>query len=205
MPRTVYGSAVSPFYRKVLVTLNEKGLDYEVEALVPIPKTPELLAMNPLGKIPILKEDDLVLPDSSVIAAYLERSHPESPSIYPSDPATLGRALFLEEYADTGLADAIGGLVFQTFVRVHFLSEEPDAEIVAQLEQEKIPACFDYLDSQIEGDTLLDDFGIADIAVGAQLQSLTLLQREIDASRWPRLAAYAARLFSRPSFQKAIS
>lgn len=205
MSRIVFGTAVSPFYRKVLVALNEKGLDYEVEALLPIPKTPELLAMNPIGKVPILRDGDVVLPDSSVICAYLERSNPESTSLYPGDPVEFGRALFLEEYADTTLSDAVSGLVFQKFVRKNFLQEEPDDDVVAELENEKIPACFDYLESQLEGDALLGTFGIADVSVGAQLQGLGFLQQEVDTSRWPALAAYAKALFERPSFQKAIA
>ena len=43
------GATPSPFYRKVMIVLEEKGLDYETEMLIPFPKTPELLAMSPLG------------------------------------------------------------------------------------------------------------------------------------------------------------
>lgn len=91
MTRIVHGATPSPFVRKVLIALSEKGLDCELQALMPIPKTPELLALNPVGKIPIFQDGDLILPDSSVICAYLERTHPE-PSLYPSDPALYGRA-----------------------------------------------------------------------------------------------------------------
>ena len=205
MSRIVYGTPVSPFYRKVLIALQEKGLDYDVEALLPLPKTPELLAMNPIGKVPILREGDLVLPDSSIICAYLERGQPEAPTLYPGDPADFGRALFLEEYADTTLADAVSGLVFEKFVRANFLQEEPDAAVVAELENEKVPACFDWLETQAKGEALVGAFGIADIAVGAQLQGLGFLNQEIDAARWSALAAYAKGLFERPSFQKAMA
>jgi hypothetical protein len=53
-------------------------------------------------------------------------------------------------------------------------------------------------------DTLLPSLSIADLAVGCQLQALSLAGEEIDASRWPRLPYYAAGLHTRPSFQKAL-
>jgi glutathione S-transferase len=63
--------------------------------------------MHPMGKIPILRDGDLVVPDSPVICAYLDKKHP-SPALDPSDPAGLAKARFLEEYADTQMAAALG-------------------------------------------------------------------------------------------------
>src|SRR5258705_9510740 len=91
-----------------------------MEALLPVPKTPELLAMHPMGKIPILRDGDVVVPDSSVICAYLERVQP-SPALYPQDAAEFAAALFLEEYADTRMSEIIGGVAFETFVRAQIL------------------------------------------------------------------------------------
>ena len=105
----VKGAKPSPFARKVIITLEEKGIPYEVETLAPFPKTKELLAMHPLGKIPILQDGDVHIPDSSVIIAYLERIHP-SPSVYPEDPVEYARALFFEEFSDTRMVDGIGPL-----------------------------------------------------------------------------------------------
>ena len=55
-----------------------------------------------------------------------------------------------------------------------------------------------------QDDTLLPSLSIADLAVGCQLQALSLAGEDIDASRWPRLAYYAAGLHGRLSFQKAL-
>ena len=48
--------------------------------------------MHPMGKVPILKDGDLIVPDSSVICAYLERSRPGRP-MYPAGAADYARAL----------------------------------------------------------------------------------------------------------------
>ncbi len=78
-------SLESPFVRKVLLACEKKGLTYEDKVLVPFPKTPEFIAMNPLGKIPILEiSDGRFIADSSVICAYLEKVHPE-PALMPDD------------------------------------------------------------------------------------------------------------------------
>ena len=202
--RIIHGAMPSPFFRKVVAALNELGLDYEVNPLLPLPKTPELLALNPLGKIPIYQEGDLVLPDSSVICQYLDKQQGGS-KLYPDDPTQFGQALFLEEYADTALSGAIAGIVYQLFIRKNLLQEEPDMAIVEQHRSEELPPRFEVLEARIDGETLLDTFSIADVAVGTQLQGLGLVGEEIDAARFPKLAAYAEAMLARPSFQKALS
>jgi glutathione S-transferase len=201
----LYGGALSPFFRKVRVVLEEKGIPYQIQRLVPVPKTPELLAMHPMGKIPILRDGDVVVPDSSVICAYLERKHP-APALYPHDAADLAAALFFEEYADTRMSEIIGGIAFETYVRPNILKEQGDAARAAEL-RGRLPEIFTYLESQLtdDRDWLLPRFGIADVAVGSMLQGLRLLGEQIDAARWPRVARYRNAVESRPSFKTAIS
>jgi glutathione S-transferase len=202
----LYGGNASPFFRKARVVLEEKGIPYETEFLSPIPKTPELLALNPIGKIPILRDGDVVVPDSSVICAYLEKKVP-SPPLYPEAPADLARALFLEEYADTRMAEALGGIFFERFVKPRILQQPTDAARVDQLLEEAVPPVMAYLESQVPGDrdTVLARFGIADAALGAHLGNLTFAGVEIDARRWPRTARYYAALMARPSFKTAMA
>lgn len=202
----VYGATPSPFYRKVAVAFEEKGLSFDRKDMAPFPKTPELLAMHPLGKIPILEDGGTFIPDSSVICAYLERVHPE-PSLYPSDPKDFARALFLEEYADTKGAEVIGGIFFERFVKPNLFQQETDEARVSELVENDLPGVLDYVESQIpEGrDTLLDEFSIADVAFGAHLGGLLFANIEIDASRWPRTAAYLKAVLARPSFQKVMA
>ena len=75
----LFYSPRSPFVRKVLVAVHELGLEASVE-LVPVVVRmdmphPELLAHNPLGKIPTLLTDDgRVLYDSYVIIDHLDRT-----------------------------------------------------------------------------------------------------------------------------------
>jgi glutathione S-transferase len=202
----LYGLTPSPFYRKCRVAFEEKGLAYEVEPCAPIPKTPELIARHPLGKIPYLVDGELTVPDSSVICAYLEKLQP-APPLYPETADEFAQALFLEEYADTRISEVVGGIVYERLVRPHVLKEEPDEERVASILRDELPGVLDYVESRApeSGDHIFSRFGIADIALGAHLSGLHFGQVELDAARWPRTAAYLASLLARPSFKTAMT
>jgi glutathione S-transferase len=139
-----------------------------------------------------------------VICAYLERAHPK-PALYPSDPAAYGRALFAEEFSDTRLSEAVGGVFFQRVVRPAFFKQEPDEAAVSKTLAEVVPPTFDWLESQVEQGVLGGALSIADIAVGAQLANFKLGGEKIDSARWPKLAAWAERIHARPSFAKLIA
>lgn len=202
----IYGVPQSPFVRKAIIVLEEKGIPYENEPLIPLPKTPELLALNPIGKIPILRDGDTVVPDSSVICAYLERKHP-APALYPSDPADFAKALFLEEYADTRLAEVTLPLIFERVVKQILYGEASDETRVRSVLEEVLPPALDYLETQAPdaGDSVLARFSIADVAIGTQLAALPGVDVAIDARRWPRLARYQQALVARPSFKSAMA
>ncbi|MEZ4331947.1 MAG: glutathione S-transferase family protein [Myxococcota bacterium] len=207
----VHGVRFSPFVLKVLVALEEKGLAHAVEAPAP--------ALHPLGKMPVLRDGDVVVPDSSAICAYLERKHP-TPPLYPDDPAELADALFLEEYGDGAMAEGWGEVVLERIVKPQMLGQPTDETRLARLQDavsqrwmgsprsaggHPIPAIFDYLESRIaaDRDTLLSRFSIADVAVGAHLGWLEAGGIDIDAKRWPRVARYAGAIRRRPSFAAA--
>ena len=80
----LYGINLSTFTRKVRLALAEKGVDYRLE-IAPM-GSPRVRALHPLGKIPVLEDAGIVIPDSSVIIAYLERAYPAKP-LYPRGPA----------------------------------------------------------------------------------------------------------------------
>jgi glutathione S-transferase len=205
----LYGVPQSPFVRKARIVLEEKGIPYELSAPEP--------GRHPMGKMPVLQDGDLVVPDSSVICAYLERTHP-SPALYPEDPAEFARALFLEEYADTQMSEGMGAIVLERIVKPHMLGQPTDEARLRELLEavstrwlrkawsasgQSIPAVLDYLESELpsDRDSVLARFSIADVALGAHLGWLPLAGIELDPRRWPRTARYQAGLLARPSFR----
>jgi glutathione S-transferase len=200
----VHGGLPSPFVKKVCAFLAEKGVAYELRPLSPFPKTPELMALSPLGKIPIYQDGDFTLTDSSAICAYVERVQPE-PSMYPAEPRAYGRALFLEEFADTKLAEVLGGVFFQRVIRPRFFAQPPDEAAIAKSLAEAMPPVLDWVESQLGNGALGGGaFGIAEVAAAAQLANFRLAGEKVDAARWPRLAAFADRALTRPSFATLI-
>ena len=99
MAYTLIGSLISPFARKVAVVLSEKGLAYELDDVNPFAPPADFASVSPLGKIPVLRDGDRVVNDSTVICRYLERRQPQPP-LYPADPYDCARAEWLEEYID---------------------------------------------------------------------------------------------------------
>lgn len=77
----IWGSG-SPFAWRVLLTLEVKGLGYEsrlIQFSRDEHRSPEHLALNPRGKVPVLRDGGYVLSESLAIMAYLDRKHPEPP------------------------------------------------------------------------------------------------------------------------------
>lgn len=205
MTLKLIGAGLSPFVRKVRVVLAEKGLSYEHDPMVPFGVSDAYKRMHPLGKIPTLVDGDRVVPDSSAICLYLERQQPD-PALYPSDAYALARAVWLEEFADGGLLNGTGPVFQERLLGPLFFKREGDEKRVAEALEKTLPPLFDYLERELgDAEWLVEGrFGIADVAVGTQLVNFAHGRGEVDAARWPRLAAWAQRVHARPSFKALI-
>jgi glutathione S-transferase len=201
----IHGASASPFVRKVRVALAEKGIPYRQIPVVPFGLSEEFKRISPLGKIPVLQDGDYTLPDSSCIIAYLERVQPEPP-LYPRDPRQYGRALFLEEYADTRLVETLAPVFFERFVKVRLLGQKADEARCREQIDQKAPPVLDWLEAQAPtGDGMVGGrFGIADIALASPFVNFSHVGERVDARRWPKLAAHVERVWSRPSFKGLI-
>ena len=79
----IIGSSRSTYTRVVCMVCEEKGIDYVLtERML---RAPEVLAIHPFGKMPVLRHGDFALCESKAIATYLDRSFP-GPPLIPSDP-----------------------------------------------------------------------------------------------------------------------
>jgi glutathione S-transferase len=106
----LYYSANSPFVRKVMVVAHELGLVEKIQIAAtgahPIQRNAELVAENPLGKVPALAlADGTSLFDSPVIAEYLTSLSPKGETILPPAGPKRWRVLTEQALAD-GLLDA---------------------------------------------------------------------------------------------------
>ena len=210
MALVVYGGAISPFVRKVRVALAEKGLQYSLDPVNPFAPPPEFSGISPLKRIPAFRDTDLAEPnnhlcDSSIICDYLEHKFPK-PALYPADPYLRARALWFEEYADSVMAQNIGGGLFFERIVKKLLRGKPDEAVCQATVNEKLPPLFDYLEKQLgNGDFFVGGaFSIADISVGTMFVNFEHAGESLDTGRWPKLAAFVKRTHARPSFKAVI-
>jgi glutathione S-transferase len=210
MALILYGSNLSPFVRKIRVLLFEKGVDYTLDQINPFRQPPEFAEISPLKRIPVLRDCELpepnTLPDSSVIADYLENKFP-TPALYPKAPFARARALWFEEYVDAGIFRVMGpGLFFERVVK-KFQRGVTDTALCDRTVREKLPPLFDYLENEIRAKAFFVDeaYSIADIAVASMMVNYRHSGEELDPGRWPALAAHIAKILARPSFQAMLA
>ena len=53
----IVGNYISPFVRKVLVCLELKGLDYEIDPIAPFVGNDQFSRLSPLRRVPVLIDD----------------------------------------------------------------------------------------------------------------------------------------------------
>ena len=204
------GAPLSPFVRKAVIVAAEKNLDYEYDPRPsPLGWTEDFEKINPLKRIPALLPDPdnitYAINDSSAICAYFEKLQPE-PALYPSDAEAYGRALWLEEAADTDLANKIGMLVFRPVFFNLAGAKAADIDGAKDGFEKLSELLLPYLESQIgDADWFAGDmFSIADIAVASQLMNLNMVGFAVPEDRFPNLRAHYERCIERPSIAACI-
>ncbi|MDF3936054.1 glutathione S-transferase family protein [Pseudomonas citronellolis] len=201
MSLTLYGAALSPFVRKVRLFLGEKGLDYQLENVDPFNQPDWYAELNPLRRIPALRDGDIALADSSVICHYLEERDPGLAPLCGQGALSRARVNWLEKYADYEVAPLATFTVFRNRLLKPLMGKLCDEAAVKGAMLEKLPQHFDYLEGCLAGvDYFVDDsFSLADIAVASQLVNMRHGGEGLDAQRWPRLAAHFERVLQRPA------
>ncbi|MFI4934003.1 MAG: glutathione S-transferase family protein [Caulobacterales bacterium] len=102
----LYSANLSPYATRVRIAIAAKGLSIETVSPPGGLKSPEYLAVNPMGKIPCLVLDDgTSLPESEVIVEYLDDAFPARP-LRPANAADAARARLLARMADLYLMTA---------------------------------------------------------------------------------------------------
>jgi glutathione S-transferase len=83
---TLYDAPRCPYCARVRIVLAEKDVPYETVQIDLADRPAWLYEKNPSGKVPVLEDAGWVLPESAVIAEYLNERYPDPP-LLPADPA----------------------------------------------------------------------------------------------------------------------
>lgn len=119
MTLEVYWGSGSPFSWRVLLALEFKRLKYvshELDLAKLEHKSPQMLKLNPRGRVPVLKDGDYVCYESLAVMTYLERKHPK-PALFGRTAAEAGTIMRLiceyQVYAEEHITRIITAIYFQ--------------------------------------------------------------------------------------------
>ena len=189
----LFYSPLSPFARKVLIVLAEKGLDSLVETEVVNPwEEPEALTtVNPISQVPaLLLDDGTALYDSAVIAAYLDTL--AEPQLIPVGGLAHWRVRRTEAAADA---------ICDTVVKLRQEALRPEAERSAHHGARWRRSAARALDA-LEAEGPDGGLDLGEIMLTVMLDYVDFRAPELDwrAGR-PNLQARWRRLEGRPSFR----
>ena len=193
----LYFSGTSPYVRKVMACAITRGLDGRIEKLPinPHESPANLVADNPLSKVPCLVTDDgLALFDSPVICEYLDSLGDAAP-LFPAQGAARWRALKLQAVADGILDCAVG-------TRGEMAKPKEEARDAWMARQKGIIA---RAISQLEADPPHKHVDIGSIAVAC---ALGYLDFRFASDDWragaPRLAAWFEAFAKNPGIAQTV-
>jgi len=186
-----------PFTRAAATVwmLEEVGVEYElrfVDVMKGAHKAPELVALNPMGKLPILVDGDAVVTESAAIGLYLaDRYAPGRLAPALDDPARgtyLRWSLFAPSVIEPGAMAKLSGWAVK--------------------EQQAGWGAYETMQTAIEsaitegGFVLGESFSMADVILGGTLRYM--LQFNMLEAR-PAFTSYVERLEARPALQRSIA
>ena len=199
----IIGSSRSTYTRVVRMVCAEKGIEYVFKEAVL--GAPEIFAIHPFGKMPVMRHGDVELFESKAIAAYLDRCFP-GPPVFPSDPL-LGA--LTEQWVSL-----VNTVIDRTAIRTYLLAYAAPKTADGKPDRDAIDAVTPALREQIAvldkavaktGYLVDEQFTFADINLLPILYYLRLVPEGAEAlSRAAHLASYYDRHAARPSFQSTI-
>ena len=196
----IYGVARTRAFRALWVA-EELGIAYEhrpIEIGDAGARTPEFLALNPNGRLPVIVDGDLVLPESLAITLYLAKKY----SLGGLYPARLEDEARVWQWSFWAIAEVDRGVNIWSLHAVRL----PPAERNAALREEAlkvIAAPFKVLDAAVAQQPYLlgADFTVADLNVAAVISRAV----DMDLSAWPNVKAWLLRCFDRPAAGAALA
>ncbi len=196
----IYDFPFAPNPQKVRVFLAEKGLAIRlvmVDLLKGENRTPEFLAKNPMGSLPVLELDDgTCLTESLAIIEYLDELNPDPPMIGTA-PLERARVRELERLAEASIFNRAAKIFFHTspvFARAH---QVPEA---AEQAREGLPNALRIMDARVGNRPFVagDRPTIADCTLFAAFEHARRADMELETG-YENLARWYAAFRHRPS------
>jgi len=196
----IYGIARTRAFRALWIA-TEVGLDYEhlpIEIGDAGARSPEFLAINPNGRLPVIVDDGFVLFESLAITLYLAKKHANG-TLYPGTLEGEARAWQWTMWALTEVDRGVN------IWSLHAVRLPPAERDVAKRDEalRVLAAPFRVLDAAVARHPYLlgNEFTVADLNVAAVISRAV----DMDLSAVPNLAAWLTRCLDRPAARKALA
>lgn len=201
----LYHVALSPFCRKVRLTLAEKKIEVELVEERYWEPSPDFLRRNPAGKVPVLKLDGRLMSESQAICEFVEDIAP-SPPLMPRDVE--GRyevrrlcGWFDDKFNAEVTAKVMGERVWKKVQKKGY----PDSKTVKE-GLGAIKFHLDYMGWLLDQRRWLagDAMTLADFAAAAHLSCLDYIS-DVDWNRNANVKDWYAKIKSRPAFRSLLA
>lgn len=163
-------------------------------------RTPEYLAKNPNGLVPLIEDDGFVLWESNAIVRYLSEKYAAG-LLWPTDRQVRADADRWMDWQQTTLIAALG----PAFIHLYRLPAEKRDEAVIAASLAKMTEVTAILESWLETRAYVagDQFSMGDIPIAATLHRW--LNMAIRREERPAITRYYKRIMSRPAAQASLT
>ena len=195
----VYGRATSVNVQAVMWCITELGLEHEREDIGGAyggTDTPEFLAKNPMGLIPVIEDGAVTLFETPTILRYVIRRY----GTHPADPAAAAQ---LELWADWTRSHFYKPMTYGVFWQLIRTPKNERNHAQFDKDRQEINALTHTIGAQMQGPYINGDtLSIADFAFGTLLHRYFELEFERDAH--PAVTAYYEALRQRPAYRAHV-
>ncbi|MCP1376166.1 glutathione S-transferase family protein [Dyella lutea] len=202
--------------QRILWLLEELGLPYEIKRYARDRTTmlapPELRAVHPLGKSPVIADDELVVAESGAIVEYLADRYGDGRLLAaPATPERRRQTYWLHYAEGSAMPPLLLKLVFQRVGRAPapFFARPIVRDVAAKAQRgfvdPQIATHLDYMEGELGKAAWFagEAFSVADIQLSFPLEAAAARGGLTDA-RWPRLSAFLDRIHAMPAYRRAI-
>ena len=188
---------------RIVWLFEELGLPYELELFRLGDRSmrePSYLKVHPMGRVPALQDDDVIINESGAIIQYVLAKHGANRLARDSSSPDFARYLQWLHYAEGMLMPQVNVIVVET----QFLPEEKRNPTNVNRATRLLSKMLTHVEQALEGrEYLAGDFSAADIMTGHACIVSTRLGA--DVSDKPNVRAYTERLMARPALQVAFT
>ncbi len=197
----LYHFPLSPYSHKVELSFKVKGLEFESYPVNPISAEGQKLirAEYPIGKLPLLKDGDKCIPESSIIVEYLDEISPAIPLI-PANGADAREVRLRDRLADFYLSGNAITLFFS-----NLKPEDQRDQQSMQRAMDQISGCYEVIETMLEKNAAEspyfhgDQLTLADVSL---VPALRISGKMATFDEYPKISTYYEHHSQTPSFKE---